>query len=484
MRHHHRVGLLRNVAICGLAACMLAPASPFASPATIPPGFDVTVLDSLALPDGRRMVAGGGYDAGAAPPMYSFIVYRYSADGSPDTSFDGDGVAIVPIWGYYEFADALALQPDGKIVVGGNAADPAGMTDPQCHPATCRGHPALIRLNADGSLDGSFNGNGKLVLAIGDANSGSEVAEFGTLTDITLDADGGILVWSGSAVVARVNANGTLDKAYAGTNPVAREYASSYQGLWWGAPAGSEPGWGLALTQQGDVIVADWLTYDDAGRATWLATAARKIAEGSYVGILYAFTSSPFDCLSYDCEGLSGGRKIGPVMLTFDDASNGSFTYTLGGTRIVKAITREAFGPMPTCALDPAADPVQATNFQGLWWGAPEGADPGWGLYLAHQGDVVFAIWMTYDRDGSALWLSAAAPKSDSGDYSGTLYRTTGPAPDPVFDTAQVLATPVGSVRLAFGSGNSGTFTWTFGGTTRTEVITREIFGTPPTICR
>ena len=308
MTHHHRVGLLRNVVICGLAACMLAPAS---------------ASDSLTLPDGRRMVAGGDYDAGAMPPRYSFIVYRYSADGSLDTSFDGDGAAIVPIWDYYEFADALALQPDGKIVVGGNAADPAARNDPACYPAFCRYYPALIRLNADGSLDRSFNGNGKLILAIGDANSGAEVGEFGTLTDITLDPDGRIVVWGGNTAVARVNADGTLDKTFTGTSQVASEYASSYQGLWWGAPAGSEPGWGLALTQQGDVIVADWLTYDAAGRATWLATAAHKMADGSYAGDLYAFAGSSFDCVGYNCEGFSGGQKVGAATLAFDDASNG-----------------------------------------------------------------------------------------------------------------------------------------------------------------
>ncbi|MGE5088225.1 MAG: delta-60 repeat domain-containing protein [Candidatus Levyibacteriota bacterium] len=475
MARHSLGNLLRTIAACAWAAGSLWQGSALA-------GSDTVSSESLVLPDGRSLFV-VGYEPGT-DMTYGFALYRTTVDGDVDSGFGDHGYVTVPIWGYYEFADAMALQPDGRIVVGGNAADPAGMTDPQCHPALCRYYPALIRLNADGSLDRSFNGNGKLILAIGDANSGSEVAELGTLTDVTLDADGRMLVWSGSVAVARVNADGTLDKTFVGTNQVAREYASSYQGLWWGAPAGSEPGWALALTQQGDVIVADWLTYDAAGRATWLATAARKMADGSYAGNLYAFAGLPFDCTSYDCEGLSGGQKVGTAKLGFADANSGSFTYTLGGMPTTRVITREAFGALPTCALDPAADPVQATNYQGLWWGAPEGEDPGWGLYLAHQGDVVFAIWMTYDRDGSALWLSAAAPKSDSGDYSGTLYRTTGPAPGPAFNPRQVSATPVGSMRLAFGSGNSGTFTWTFGGTTRTEVITREIFGAPPTICR
>ena len=36
-------------------------------------------------------------------------------------------------------------------------------------------------------------------------------------------------------------------------------------------------------------------------------------------------------------------------------------------------------------------------NYTGLWWAAPTGSESGWGIYLAHQGDTIFATWFTYD---------------------------------------------------------------------------------------
>jgi len=43
-------------------------------------------------------------------------------------------------------------------------------------------------------------------------------------------------------------------------------------------------------------------------------------------------------------------------------------------------------------------------NYEGLWW-ASGGVEAGWGINFAHQGDVIFATWFTYDTDGSGLWL-------------------------------------------------------------------------------
>ena len=46
-------------------------------------------------------------------------------------------------------------------------------------------------------------------------------------------------------------------------------------------------------------------------------------------------------------------------------------------------------------------------NYQGLWWAAPAGRESGWGIDLAHQGDVIFASWFTYDASGKGLWLAS-----------------------------------------------------------------------------
>ncbi len=83
--------------------------------------------------------------------------------------------------------------------------------------------------------------------------------------------------------------------------------------------------------------------------------------------------------------------------------------------------------------------PVSPFNVQGLWWNAPAGSESGWGINFAHQGDVIFATWFTYDASGRAWWLSMTAERSGANTFTGTLYRTTGPAFGAVpFDPAQV----------------------------------------------
>ena len=77
-------------------------------------------------------------------------------------------------------------------------------------------------------------------------------------------------------------------------------------------------------------------------------------------------------------------------------------------------------------------------NYEGLWWASPPGSESGWGINFAHQGDVIFATWFTYDANGKGWWLSMTANKTGNGVFSGILYQTTGPAFDAVpFDPAR-----------------------------------------------
>ena len=134
------------------------------------------------------------------------------------------------------------------------------------------------------------------------------------------------------------------------------------------------------------------------------------------------------------------------------------------------------FGTQPNLAL--------ATNYQDLWWAAPAGSESGWGIDLTHQGDTIFASWFTYDTDGTPLWLVATAPKTTSGTYTGTLYRTTGPGFNATpFNPASVAATPVGSATFTFTNGNSAMFAYTVNSVIQTKPIIRQIFTAPGTDC-
>jgi hypothetical protein len=259
--------------------------------------------------------------------------------------------------------------------------------------------------------------------------------------------------------------------------------AANYEGLWWNAPAGSESGWGMNLTHQADIIFATWFTYDATGKAWWLSMTAIKTAAASYGGTIYQTSGPAFNAVPFDPKKVTA-LPVGTGALTFNGADNGTFAYTVNSVPQSKSITREIFATLPTCAFGTPADAVKAVNYQDLWWNAPAGSESGWGINLTHQADIIFGTWFTYGTDGKAMWLSVTAAKTAAGTYSGTLYRTTGPAFSAIpFDPSKVTATPVGSATFSFTDGANGSFAYTVDGVTQTKSITREVFATPSTVC-
>ncbi len=99
--------------------------------------FDVAVLG-----DGRILAAGSGDGNG-------FAVWRYNSNGTLDTTFgggDGVGTASLPA---AAVAVAIAVQPDGRIVLAGGAG---------IHEAPPPSVAVLARFDSSGNLDASFNG--------------------------------------------------------------------------------------------------------------------------------------------------------------------------------------------------------------------------------------------------------------------------------------------------------------------------------------
>jgi hypothetical protein len=261
--------------------------------------------------------------------------------------------------------------------------------------------------------------------------------------------------------------------------------AVSYEGLWWAAPAGAESGWGINFEHQGDTIFATWFTYDLHGKAWWLSMIANKTAANTYSGDLVQTTGPAFSAVPFN-PALVMGVGVGSGTLTFSDANDGTFSYTVNGVAQAKSITRQVFGALPTCTSGiAAAGLAQTTNYQGLWWASPAGSESGWGINFAHEGDIIFATWFTYDVDGSPLWLVVQANKTATATFSGTLLRTTGPPFNSVpFNPASVAAPPVGSATFTFTDGNTGTFAYTVNGVSQQKAITRQVFAASGgTIC-
>ncbi len=84
-----------------------------------------------------------------------FALVRYNTDGSLDTTFDSDGKVTTAIGSGSDYAYSVAIQSDGKIVAAGYSDN--GSNDDF----------ALVRYNTDGSLDTTFDSDGKVTTAIG-----------------------------------------------------------------------------------------------------------------------------------------------------------------------------------------------------------------------------------------------------------------------------------------------------------------------------
>jgi hypothetical protein len=140
--------------------------------------------------------------------------------------------------------------------------------------------------------------------------------------------------------------------------------------------------------------------------------------------------------------------------------------------------------------LNGASFPADA-SFDGLWLKAQQGsgdsAEAGWGLNLVHQGTVLFATWFTYDLDGSGMWLVMSnGVQTSQGNFTGTLYRTVGPAFSSVPFTPIVFPlnyTTVGSLTLSFTDTSTGTMSYTVNGVSQSKPIQRYVYVPNPPTC-
>src|SRR5213075_3113580 len=128
-------------------------------------GADGEVFAVAVQPDGKIVIGGffTSYNGDAAGR-----VMRLNADGTHDTSFNVGGVAA------NSFVRAVAVQPDGKIIIGG------GFTG---YNGDAAASDRIMRLNADGTRDTAFNPGG----------SGADNA----VNAVALQADGKILIGGG-----------------------------------------------------------------------------------------------------------------------------------------------------------------------------------------------------------------------------------------------------------------------------------------------
>ena len=125
----------------------------------------------------------------------TFAIARYNADGSLDASFGDGGKAVTPVGAAGSFARALVELPDGKLLAAGGA-EPDARGD--------QVHVAFVRYNRDGSLDETFGSHGKSLGLPGYASV------------LVRQPDGKLITAGGT--LARYNADGSVDSTFAAGN--------------------------------------------------------------------------------------------------------------------------------------------------------------------------------------------------------------------------------------------------------------------------
>jgi uncharacterized delta-60 repeat protein len=172
--------------------------------------------DLAIQPDGKIVAAGSGFPAVVRP--LDFALARYNRDGTLDSTF-GDGGKVLTTFepNSIEGANAVAIQPDGKIVAAGRTRSPL-----------LRYEFAVARYLPNGSLDPSFDGDGRVVTPI--STSDDFVIDLAVQPDGRLIAAGWSSLGGFDIAMARYNPDGSLDPSFDGDGIVIASFrpAASY----------------------------------------------------------------------------------------------------------------------------------------------------------------------------------------------------------------------------------------------------------------
>jgi uncharacterized delta-60 repeat protein len=177
---------------------------------------------------GRTVVVGGSETASV--DQSSIAIARYTPFGTPDPAFSGDGLVLLNFGpGTWDFADAVAIDTNGRIVV-------AGIT---CSELNCSHNDIIVaRLTNSGQLDPTFGGgDGMVTTGPGESNFAR---------DLLIDPAGRVIVAGAvedDLAVFRYTPAGTLDTSFS-TDAVA---TAGFSGAF---------GYSVARDSQGRIIVA------------------------------------------------------------------------------------------------------------------------------------------------------------------------------------------------------------------------------------
>lgn len=172
-------------------------------------------------PDGKLIVAGMSKDG----ESYESSLLRYNSDGSPDASFNGSGKIITSLGAYNSRTYSIAVLPDGKILTAGAV----GYHGPSPY-GTFWDEILIVRYNPDGSLDTTFDGDGKVTTAAG-YSSLALAMKIQSDGKILITGSGAVIGSNGSLIVVQYNPNGTPDLTFDDDGVVFSALGQSGEGI-------------------------------------------------------------------------------------------------------------------------------------------------------------------------------------------------------------------------------------------------------------
>ena len=414
---------------------------------------DDRAFDVVVQSDGKLLLAGTASN--------DFSLLRLNYDGTPDTGFSGDGIVTTSPGSGIDQAQAVALTAGGKILVAGYTASASTGDD-----------FALVRYNADGSLDPGFGSGGIVVSPVSTGNMSDqahgmavqpdgkilvagnddldfEIARYnidGTL-DTTFDADGmvrtsvenssdsarAILVqgdgkilvagygfhqvggneFHANLVLARYNANSSLDASFDGDGTAVIDFG------------GEEFGYSLALDAQGRILVVGDVQAVPGGQsdmAIWRLTTAGALdtSFGGGDGVATLDFGGGRDVarsVVVEADGrivVGGSNSVGfgqAVVLRYD--AGGALDTGFSGDGIVTGYYGSGTSDINALAFAPGGELVAAgSSFNGSNWDVGVMRLGALAEVLSATAGNAFAYTVPagsfFDADGGVLSLSAA----------------------------------------------------------------------------
>jgi uncharacterized delta-60 repeat protein len=334
-------------------------------------GYDVELQA-----DGKIVIAGR-----ETAPDNRFTVVRLNTNGSVDTTFDGDGLAVIDFGAGSDIAYALVVQPDGKLVLGGQAGN--GFLD-----------FGLVRLNTNGSLDTSFDGDGKAQISVSAGND--------TGQGMVLQPDGKLVLVGSSSVhgvtLLRVNADGSIDTSFSGDGIA---YGTGVSGTAWKVTM--QPGGNLIVVDTGSSGVSSWrfdtngnldTTWGGTGRVTTVITGGGqawnslplpdgRVVVGGYAGGTWAFARYGQGAGVTDWAGSWGAGSLFGVCL--HELAGGALpsAWALAGTGNCTTAIDANWNALPTTAVKVAQLAASGTATATLRYGFKPALNQPPGRYMA-----------------------------------------------------------------------------------------------------